>query len=326
MGVLGSGGSRVRWEALPPAVRRGVEDVLGSPVVRARSQPGGFSPGSADRVRTRDGRRAFVKAVGPRLNPDSPALHRAEARIAGWLPAELPVPTLLGAVEVDDWVAVVLEDVDGSVPALPWRAEDLDAALRALTDLATRATPCPVPGLPATRTAVAADLAGFERFAADGTGGAELPALPDLDRLRELASRGLAALDGDTLVHGDLRADNVLVTARGAVLVDWPWASRGPAWLDTVLLAVEVERFGGHDVDGLLRTLPQTRDVDPDDVTGVLAGFAGYFLDTARRPPPPGLPTVREFQRVQGVALLDWVRARVSGGRRSDRVEPPARA
>jgi len=306
-------------------VRRGVEDVLGSPVVRARSQPGGFSPGSADRVRTRDGRRAFVKAVGSRPNPDSPPMHRAEALIAGWLPAELPVPALLGAVEADDWVAVVLEDVDGSVPVLPWRDDDLDAVLRALSDLAARATPCPVPDLPDSRTAFAAELQGFERLAADGTGSAGLPALDDLDRLRELASRGLAVLEGDTLVHGDLRADNVLVTARGAVLVDWPWASRGPAWLDTVSLLVEVERFGGHDVDALLTALPTTRDVDPDDVTGVLAGFAGYFLDAARRPPPPGLPTVREFQRVQGVALLGWVRARLSG-RRSGREEPPARA
>ena len=148
---------------------------------------------------------------------------------------------------------------------------------------------------------------------------------------QRLTSRGVAALDGDTLVHGDLRADNVLVTAGGAVLVDWPWASRGPAWLATVLLLVEVQRFGGHDVDALLATLPLTRAVDPDDVTGVLAGFAGYFLDTARRPPPPGLPTVREFQRVQGVALLDWVRARVSARSaatrgRSGREEPPAPA
>jgi aminoglycoside phosphotransferase (APT) family kinase protein len=316
----------VRWEALPPDVRRGVEDVLGSSVVHARSQPGGFSPGSADRVRTRDGRRAFVKAVGSRPNPDSPALHRAEARVAGWLPAQLPVPALLGAVEVDDWVAVVLADVDGSVPALPWRVDDLDAVLAALSDLAVRATPCPVPELPDSRTAFAAELHGFDRLAADRAGSAGLPALPDLDLLREWASRGTAALSGDTLVHGDLRADNVLVTAGGAVLVDWPWASRGPAWLDTVLLLIEVERCGGHDVDVLLATLPQTREVDPDDVTGVLAGFAGYFLDTARRPPPPGLPTVREFQRVQGVALLEWVRDRVSGGRRSDREVPPARA
>jgi len=313
----------VRWEALPPAVRRGVEDVLGSPVVRATSQPGGFSPGSADRVRTRDGRRAFVKAVGLTLNPDSPGIHRDEARTAGWLPADLPVPALHGVVDVDGWVALVLDDVDGTVPALPWTRPDLDAALRALEDLAQRATPCPVPGLPDARAALAEQLRGLDRLAErPGPPGS---ALPDLDPLRELAVRGVEALGGDTLVHGDLRADNVLVTAAGAVLVDWPWACRGAAWLDTAMLLVEVERFGGHDVDGLLATLPLTRDVDPDDLTGFLAGLVGYFLDTARLPPPPGLPTVREFQRVQGVALLDWVRARVSG-RRSDRAGRPARA
>ena len=312
------------FAALPAAVRRGVEDVLGSPVVRAVSQPGGFSPGSADRVRTADARRAFVKAVGLPLNPDSPGIHRDEARIAGWLPSDLPVPALLGAVDVDGWVALVLEDVDGAVPALPWTRPDLDAVLRALADLAQRATPCPVPDLPDARTAMAGMLGGLDRLA-DRPGPPE-PALPDLEPLRRLTVRGLAALDGGTLVHGDLRADNVLVTGAGAVLVDWPWACRGPAWLDTLLLLVEVERFGGHDVDGLLATLPLTRDVDPDDLTGVLAGLVGYFVDIARTPPPPGLPTVRRFQRVQGVALLDWVRARVSAGSRTGRAEPPARA
>nr|WP_240895780.1 phosphotransferase [Kineococcus siccus] len=311
---MGSGGSRVRWEALPPAVRRGVEEVLGSPVARAVSQSGGFSPGSADRVRTRDGRRAFVKAVGPELNPDSPGIHRAEAAIAGWLPPGLPAPALLGTVDADGWIALVLQDVDGVTPALPWTAADLDAVLDALTLLAEGATPCPVPDLEDARTSLSRNLAGFDRLAADATGAPDLPALPDLDLLRQLASRGLAALDGDTLVHSDLRADNVLVTSRGAVLVDWPWACRGPAWLDTLLLLVEVERFGGHDVDGLLRGLSLTRDTDPADLTGVLAGMAGYFLDAARLPSPPGLPTLREFQRVQGVALLQWVRSRVSAG------------
>lgn len=37
-----------------------VESVLGEAVVRATSQVEGFSPGSADRVATTSGRRAFV--------------------------------------------------------------------------------------------------------------------------------------------------------------------------------------------------------------------------------------------------------------------------
>src|SRR5215217_5002642 len=46
-----SGGRRLDWEQLPAAVRQGLQARLGSPVVRAATQPGGFSPGLAARVR-----------------------------------------------------------------------------------------------------------------------------------------------------------------------------------------------------------------------------------------------------------------------------------
>ncbi len=302
--VRGEGGARLRWRDLPPHVRDGVGDVLGSPVVRADSQAGGFSPGSADRVVTATGRRAFVKAVGPEPNAHSPQLHRREGRVSAGLPPSLPVPRLLGTVDDGGWVALVLEEVDGHQPALPWRPADVAAVLDALAALAAGATPCPVPDLPAAADALREDFAGFDRLAADGV------RLPALGELRGLARRGVASLGGDTLAHADLRADNVLLTAGGAVLVDWPHACRGPVWLDALLLLVEVERYGGHDVDALLATSPTTRDADPGELTAVLAGLAAYFLDGARRPAPPGLPTLREFQRVQGEALLAWVRRR----------------
>jgi hypothetical protein len=72
-----------------------------------------------------------------------------------------------------------------------------------------------------------------------------------------------------------------------------------------------VQRLGGHDVDALLATSPVTAPADPDDLTAVLAGAAGYFLDAARRPVPPGLPTIRAFQRVQGEALVAWLAPRL---------------
>jgi hypothetical protein len=50
--------------------------------------------------------------------------------------------------------------------------------------------------------------------------------------------------------------------------------------------------------------------VDPRVVTDVTAGFIGFFLNTCRLPPPPGIPTVRAFQKFQGDALLPWLRDR----------------
>ena len=66
--------------------------------------------------------------------------------------------------------------------------------------------------------------------------------------------------------------------------------------------------FDEEPADGLARRwLP---DVPDAHVDAVLAGLAGYFVDVARRPDPPGLPTVRAFQRAQGVVVLGWLRRR----------------
>lgn len=109
---------------------------------------------------------------------------------------------------------------------------------------------------------------------------------------------------GDTLVHLDVRADNLLIGPTGEVtVVDWPAACRGPRWLDRVLLVVNVCLYGGHDCDALLHTI----DGDRDDMRSVLCGLAGFFLDRSRQPPPPGIPTVRRFQRAQADALPGWL-------------------
>ena len=76
---------RLPWEQVPAGLRAAAEERLGGAVTAARTQPGGYSPGAAARLELDTGRRAFAKAVGPELNPDSPGIYRAEARIAAAL-------------------------------------------------------------------------------------------------------------------------------------------------------------------------------------------------------------------------------------------------
>jgi hypothetical protein len=85
-------GMRVEWPAIPAQVRLAFEHWAGSRAVAAISQPSGFSPGVAARLRLADGRRMFVKAVGPSPNAESPAIHRRGARIVSTLPESVPVP------------------------------------------------------------------------------------------------------------------------------------------------------------------------------------------------------------------------------------------
>jgi hypothetical protein len=157
------------------------------------------------------------------------------------------------------------------------------------------------------------DFGGWRRLADDPPADLDPWARARLPELCAAADRGLAALAGDTLCHLDIRADNLLIGPDGTVtVVDWPWACRGPAWLDSLLTLVNVQVHGGHDPEALLAALPLAAGVDPADLTGVLAGFTGFFLDGARQPPPPGIPTVRAFQRLQGDALLPWLARRLS--------------
>ncbi|KWV29319.1 aminoglycoside phosphotransferase family protein [Micromonospora rifamycinica] len=308
----GTGGGRIGWAELPRSVRLAVEQIIGDRVVEARSQPGGYSPGTADRVRTAGGRRAFVKAVSPAQNPQTPRMHRAEARHTAALPGSAPTPRLLGWHDDGEWVALVLTDVEGRHPYTPWRAAELDSVLRALAALAGALTPNPVPDVPTAAERLAHDFAGWRRIVADPPPRLDPWAAAHLTELCAAADRGLAALTGDTLCHLDVRADNLLIGPDGSVtVVDWPWACRGPAWLDTALLLVNVQLHGGHDTEALVRGLPLTADVDPAVLTGFYAGLAGFFTDSARRPPPPGIPTVRHFQQAQADALLPWLTHRL---------------
>jgi aminoglycoside phosphotransferase (APT) family kinase protein len=305
--MISASGVRIGWADLPAHVRAAVDQILAAPVVHARTQPGGFSPGSADRVLTDNGRRAFVKAAGVEQNEMTIELHRREARVAAGLPATVPAPALLGVHDDGQWIALVFEDVDGRHPATPWVAHEIDAVMAALAQVAaaTQVTS----RLPTAVDELASDLAGWHRIAADRPADLDPWALSRIDYLCGLSDRALTALQGDHLVHTDIRADNLLVRSDGTVaVVDWPWATRGPVWLDRLLLLVNVNLFGGHDVEKLL-----TKHVDAgrDDITAVLAGLAGYLLDAARLPPPRGLPTLRGFQAAQGERTLAWLKSAI---------------
>src|SRR5215218_2300507 len=258
-GVPPATGRRLDWVDVPGWLRGEVEERLGGRVVEAVTQPSGFSPGLAVRVRLGDGRRVFVKAVGPEPNPDSPGIHRAEARAMAVLPRSAPAPRMLWSLDRDGWVALAFEDVDGVHPTLPWRPGELARVLAMVADLA----------------------AGWP-----------------------------AAARGPTLLHVDLRTDNLLLTPTRVVAVDWPWACVGAARVDLLVLLPSVTMQGGPDPEATFAAHPVAAGADPRAVTAALAAWAGFLVEGSRQPPPPGLPTLRAFQLGQGQVALDWLRRR----------------
>ncbi len=305
---------RIGWAELPSHVRAGVELLLGSPVVEATGQQGGFSPGTADRVLTAAGRRAFVKAVSPHLNEHSPGIHRKEAAVAAALPAGLPAPTLIGTYDDGEWVALVLSDVEGRHPHVPWLAVEVHLVLDALATIAGTPLPPELASLPTLEEGLADQFHGWTRIRLDTPDDLDPWVLRNLGTLERLAERGLKDVAGGSLAHTDVRADNIIITAtHGAVLVDWPWAAIGASWVDALTVLINVRVFdASFDADAMLASHDVFTSASADRVNGFLSGLAAYFIDAARQPPPPGLPTLRAFQQQQGEAVIHWLRERLS--------------
>ena len=288
--------------------------MLGGRVQAATTQPGGFSPGIAARVIVENGRRAFVKAVGD-INPDAPRLHRAEALIAAALPPGTPAPRLLGCVDADGWVILAFEDVDGELPAQPWRDDELMRVLAATTDLARRLTPAPIDVPPAaTRYHTLGQgwqlLGNDTASSADDLAGVDPWVREHLTDLVGLEHGWEDAVNGATLAHGDVRADNILLTPDRVVFVDWPWACLAPPWFDLIAMLPSVTMNGGPSPEDVL-AMHSTAGADPDAVTTVVAALAGTWTYLGRRPDPPGLPTLRAFQQAQAAVALRWLRQRI---------------
>jgi hypothetical protein len=293
---------RLEWAHLPPHVRALVERRCGSPVVDARSQGAGFTPGFASVLTCADGSRHFVKAASAKAQRVFAHSYREEARKLASLPEQVPAPRLLWLHDADDWVVLGLEHVEARNPRRPWRASDLEAAVAMLARAAEVLTPAPA-ALAHERFEV--ELADFP--AAWDHVRTTRPDLPHLEEAAALAARFAEVTSGDTLVHTDVRDDNILLRPDGtALLCDWNWPVVGAAWLDTVFLMIG-PRGDGLDVDAALAAAPLTAEVPAEHVDIVLALLAAYFLRQGDEPVPPTSPHLRDHQRWQGEVVWEWL-------------------
>lgn len=302
-------GVRVNWEELPPEVRAALERRLGSPVVSAITQPKGFSPGLAARLVLEDGRRCFVKAVSEAANPDTPDIHRREARILADLPAEAHAPRLLWTYDAEGWVALCLEDIDGRHPAEPWTEDDLGFVISTLKRMAADLTPSPIQLEATAAQGFEEDINGWQLARARHENRLDGWCLRNLDRLAELEAQAPRAASGDTLLNFDVRADNMLLAGERVYVLDWPWARIGARWIDLLGMAPSVAMQGGPSPQEFLARLDLS-DVPAHAIDAVVCSMAGYFTVHALEAPPPGIPTVRAFQAAQGRVSVAWLRER----------------
>lgn len=131
--------------------------------------------------------------------------------------------------------------------------------------------------------------------------------LPHAAEAGALAATYAEVAVGETLVHTDIRDDNVLLTRDGrALFCDWNWPVLGAPWLDSLILLIS-PRGDGLDVERIVAERRLLRDVPAEHVDVVLALVAGYLLSKGSEPAPPTSPHLRDAQRWQGEAAWDWL-------------------
>jgi hypothetical protein len=292
-------------------VRAWAAGLGGGPPTGVRDLQGGFSPGAVTRL-TFAGGDLFVKAVGAELNPDSPGLHRREVTISAALPVSPRFPRLLHTYDDGAWVALAFEAIDGHMPRRPWDPDELTTVCAALDTMHAELTPSPDPSIEPAARHLRTVFGGWEDLASldRPPPGLDDWSLRHLARLAELEADWPQAAAGATLLHGDIRSDNILLGLRGVTFVDWPHAAVGSPALDLVEWAPSVTLEGGPDPEELLSRHGASGRADPHAVTVLLAAVTGFFISHSLRPPPPGLPTLRAFQAAQGEVARAWLARR----------------
>jgi hypothetical protein len=270
-----------------------------------------MSPAAAATVRTADGERAFVKAVGPDINPDTASHFRHECRV---LTAFASVPyraDLIGVYDDGEWVAIMLEDIDGGHPDLDDPA-DHARVLAAVQEQTRELLGTPDP----SRQPTISELASSHWLSAlDNPSQEDLASLPcwyrdRREELRAFTAEGVALFVEDTFCNFDVRYDNLLVRAasRQPVIVDWGQSRIGPRWIDTLVFGLD---WADQPVfDEVVATL----DLDDDEeraITAFLTGFGGRLAMMATQPAPPGLPRLPEFRRDVAARCLAGARRRL---------------
>ncbi len=235
--------------------------------------------------------RAFVKVA-------------ADVLTAGWLRDE---HRIYEAVRGEFMPRLRAWDDDGALPLLvledlsqgrwppPWTPGDVDRVLAALGQVAATRPPSFLPSFEAQRE----EVSGWKRVADDPRPFLSLGlcsaawlerALPDLLRASEQA-----VLDGDDLLHLDVRSDNLCFARGRALLVDWNWARRGDRRFDVAFWLPSLHAEGGPAPDEVLRDAPE-----------LAAMCSGFFASMAGLPALPRAPRVRVVQRQQLVTALPW--------------------
>lgn len=267
-----------------------VERLMGARSVAWTPMQGAYSLAGRWAVQLATGASVFAK-VG--ATPETAVQLRAEYRFYARVDADF-MPALLGWEDSDEPI-LLLEDLSTAFWPPPWSHERVTRVLATLAAVAATSPPPDLPALASSRdrlaswTHVADDPLPFLSLNLCSSSWLEA-SLPSL-----LAADAAAMLDGDSLVHLDVRSDNLCFVGDRVVLIDWNLACRGNAVLDVAAWLPSLAAEGGPDPMAIM----------PDE-PALAALMSGFFAARAGLPPPTGAPRVRGVQLSQLKCALPW--------------------
>ena len=281
-------------------VRRALKQFRSEPAAWGPVTTGGHTPARRWVVTLEDGKTAFVKVATDDLTA---SWLRDEHVAYSVLRGSIFMPTYLGFYDDGAYPVLALEDLSAAEWPPPWDRHKIDAVLDALELLHSTEPPQDTPRAADDAREIAG---GWDEIAEDPAPFLALGLCsPDwlrehLDALRTAA--GTADLQGDALLHFDVRSDNICFQDGRALLVDWNLTTLGPPQLDVVGWLPSLQAEGG----------PAPEEVLPGADPGLVAILAAFFCARAGRPPIPTAPSVRPVQLTQARTALPWA-ARVLG-------------
>lgn len=265
-------------------------------LVRARAiswvkTKGGYSSAGRYRVKFDDSSSAFVKWGTDELTA---GWLRDEYRIYSTLRADF-IPALIEWEDAEHPI-LILEDLAGGHWPPPWSASQIEHVFDLLENVRSTQMPDEFPVL----TRLGEGFNGWETIAEDPSGFLGLGIVSDTWLAHALPillkAETEAQLEGGSLVHTDVRSDNICLLSDRTLLVDWNWAKRGNPMLDVVIWLPSLHVEGGPE--------PWSFDIQEPEL---IAAVTGFYAAHAYQPANfPGAEPIRQLQLRLLKSLLPW--------------------
>lgn len=257
---------------------------------------------AADRWRCRAGsERVFVKHATTEITADM--LHH---ELAAYRVLNLPMmPEFIAGSDDPKAPFLVIEDLSEATWPPPWTPARVDSVLQTIQDMHQMTAPAEL----GTYQVVCGFAENpWETVASDPRPFLSLGLISDqalTDVLPDLiAAAAECKFDGTNICHWDLRSDNMCISDRGVVFIDWPNACASDPIADLAGWLPSLTYEGGPLPDEILPNAAEAA-----------AWVAGYFAARAGLPQIPDAPRVRQVQKAQLSTALPWALRAVGHGR-----------